>query len=147
MKWNLRALLALSFVAAAAACENPVGAAHEQVGGVVLRTGAQDLVTVTGLGTTGGVTLQAGQQTAEVTVQFLDEDGEPITRSGYYLVVESSNPAVVTWQATAEGAFTGRIRAHAAGAAQLRLEYWHGRVGSGHMDKRFGVDVAVTAAP
>jgi hypothetical protein len=142
-------VLAVATVAAAAACTNPVSPGNHQVAmGVVIRDGSQELVRAAGTTVTGALSVQAGQQKGPLTVRFLDHAGaefEP--RSGYWLRVDSSNPAVAQWQQAVEGEHGGRLVGVSAGQATLTFYNMHGAVGRGHDDGLQAVTVVVTDTP
>lgn len=133
-----------------AGCDNPVSQeVHTEATGIVLLLGGNEVVRVSEGVVSGGVAMTAGTQTGMLTVRFLDAEGhETEPRSGYFLEVESSAPAVATWVPESPGAFTGRIAALAVGTAQLEFRYMHGRVGSAnaHRDASAAVTVDVAAA-
>jgi hypothetical protein len=134
----------------AAACSNPVSPGdHRFAAGVVVRDAAgAELVRAQGTTVTGGLTVAAGQQTGPLTVWFLNSSGEEMAPpSGYWLKVESVNPAVASWTQATAGEFGGRLVGGIAGQTTLRFLNMHGAVGSGHDDGLQDVTVTVTAAP
>lgn len=147
-RW-LRTAVLLGLVAGTAACENPVSSGgHNAPAGIRLIVAEQVVVSGSAAALQGNMVLTAGQQSAPITVQFTNAAGDVIESDGnYWLKVTSASTAVADWQATPEGAFTGRIRAGAAGTASLRFEYFHGSVGRGHRDgDAFDIPVVVVPA-
>jgi hypothetical protein len=151
---NFRSPLAvLVFGAAVAACENPVSSQdHSEPEGLVVRAGATEVIRVAGAGTgatvTGALVVAAGAQSPELTVTFIDHDGDDLTLdpTEHWVSVESDGSATATWQGSAAAGFTGRVTGHTAGATTLRFTLYHGPAGGGHVDEGpFIVPVTVTA--
>jgi hypothetical protein len=146
-----RGLFALVGVLALAACSNPVSSGDhtrplgvEVVGdgGVLIRALAASREANPVI--TGQLTVQAGEQTAPLTVRFLAAGGEAIPPpQGYYLRVTSGNPGIVTWQQATEGEFGGRLVGVGAGSSTLVFDFMHGAVGRGHSDQSFTLPVTV----
>lgn len=128
------------------ACSNPVApGAHVRPAGMIIRAGADTVVHVVGTTVTGELTVQAGQQTAPLTVHFLDGAGNEITPpQGYYLNVEVQTAGVAAWTQNTPGEFAGRLQGVAAGTTTLEFQWVHGPVGGGHVDERFSIQAVVT---
>jgi hypothetical protein len=148
---NFRSPLAIIALAGVlGACDNPVEHEdHAQPDGVVIRAGAAEIIRVDDDGVQGALTVVAGAETPDLTVTFVDHDGDDITLEAdeYWLSVSSASSATATWQGTAAGSFNGRVAGHVAGATTLELVLYHGPVGGGHPEEgaTFVVPVAVTA--
>jgi predicted small secreted protein len=141
-----RAALALLACVPLAACDNPVSPGeHIKPAGIAIRDGATTVVQVMGTTVTGGLAVQAGQQSPPLTVHFLASGGNEMTPPhGYYLNVVSKAAGTATWVQATPGEFAGRLQGIAAGTATLEFQWVHGAVGSGHVDERFEIDVVVT---
>jgi hypothetical protein len=142
-------MLAMATMAVATACSNPVSpGTHLVAAGVVIRDGDRELVRAVGTTVTGGLTIEAGQQTGPLTVQFLAANGSEIpVQQGYWLDVRNSNPAVAQWTRASQAEFGGRLVGLAPGQTTMTFANMHGAVGSGHDDGMQAVTVTVTAAP
>lgn len=151
---NLRLPLAVLLAGALGACSNPVEHEdHAEPEGIVIRAGATELVRVEGTGptavVTGTLSVAAGVDSPDLTVSFIDHDGDDIDldEHEYWLAVESANSATATWQGSAVGSFTGRVSGHAAGATTLTFQLHHGADGVGHAEPggTYAAPVTVTA--
>jgi hypothetical protein len=155
---NLRSPLAVLLLAAFGACENPVSHEdHAEPEGIVIRAGTTELVRVEGTGAggvvTGAVSVSVGAQSPELTVSFIDHDGDdlPLEPGEYWLSGQSTptDSATATWQGTEAGSFTGRVSGHSTGAITLSFQLHHGVVDGGHPEEDGGgpyeVPVTVTA--
>lgn len=149
---NFRSPLAiLALVATVAACDNPVSSEeHSEPEGVILRAGATEVIRVQGVGAgatvTGALTVVAGAQSPELTVVFIDQDGDEITLdpTEYWVNVVSVSTATATWQGSAAAGFTGRVTGQAAGATAFQFRVYHGPPGGGHPDGDGPIVVPVT---
>lgn len=154
-KIHFRSVLALlAVVAVSAGCDNPVSdddEDHAVPSGIVIRTGGAELIRVVGFinpVVTGALTVSANGQTPLLTATYIDDEGDDITLlPEYYLGVTPASSATVTWQGTAEGAFTGRAIGHEAGTTTLGFQLYHGPLGGGHPEPRgaYVVPITVTA--
>ena len=98
---------------------------------------------------TGALSVAAGGTSPELTVSFIDHDGDDIALEAgeYWVEVGSDQSATATWQGTAADGFTGRVTGVAAGATTLSIQLHHGTIGAGHPDgDPYTVPVTVTAA-
>lgn len=136
-------ILALIAVLALGACDDdPVGSEdeHEDPVGMVISAGGVDLVTVNGSVVTGTLTVDAGQETAHLDVEFLDADGDRFTPddADEWLQVIIQNPAVADWEQDEPGEFGGHLRGLTAGTTVAGFDLMHGAVGSAsaHPDYR-----------
>ena len=92
-------------------------------------------VTVDGQTVTGQIDVAVGVETADLTVTFLDHDGDAVTLDAdMYLEVSSANEAVAAFNQDTAGEFGGRVEGVAAGQTSLTFRLMHGQVGSGHPD-------------
>lgn len=135
---TLGAALALWTLLGTGACSDPAGLDdHAEPEGVVLRIGGQTVASYDGdtRQWTGDLSVAAGQSTAQITVVFVDHDGDPITvDSDSYLEVDVANAAVAAFNPTTQGAFTGVLQGKAAGQTTAVFKLMHGAVGAGHSD-------------
>lgn len=135
---TLGAFLTLWTLLSAGACSDPAGLdGHSEPEGVVLRIGGQVVASydVDNRRWTGEVSVAAGQTTGQISVQFVDHDGRPISLgSGYYLEVEVGNTTVAAFNPTTPGAFTGTVQGKVAGQTTAVFKLMHGTVGRGHSD-------------
>ncbi|CAN5895763.1 hypothetical protein BH23GEM9_BH23GEM9_31050 [soil metagenome] len=144
----VRGTLALVAAGMLAACENPVSSgSHFTPDGLTIQAGTTVLVEAIGGRTqptvTGGLTVQAGQQTAPLTLRFTDASGATMTPpQGYYVEVVSASPAVAQWQAA--GDLGGTVAGVAAGTTTFRVRWLHGPQGAGHEETGWNVVVLVT---
>lgn len=147
---DLRSPLAVMLLAGLfAGCENPVSHEdHTEPEGIVIRAGTTELVRVDDAGVTGSIDVAVGAQTPELTVTFIDHDGDDITldEHEYSIDVESTDSATATWQGTLAEGFTGRVTGHEAGSTTLEFHLFHGHEGEGHQDgDAYVVPVTVAA--
>ncbi|HSJ06640.1 MAG TPA: hypothetical protein VK936_08060 [Longimicrobiales bacterium] len=140
------AAFALLASSAAIACSNPVSSGgHLRPNGVVVRDGTTVVAQVSGGTATGQLTVQVGQHTPRLTVQFIDAGGNAITPpTGYYLAVVPRQEGVAAWVQDAAGEFAGRLHGLAPGTIELDFEWVQGPVGSAHVDQRFTINAVVT---
>ena len=154
-KIHFRSAIAfLALTAVVAGCDNPVSDDdddHAVPSGIVIRAGTTEMIRVVGFQNpvvTGALTVSAGGQSPVLRATYIDSEGDDITLvDEYYLGVASVSSATATWQGTAEGAFTGRVIGHEAGATTLGFQLYHGPLGGGHPEPRgaYVVPVTVTA--
>src|SRR5690606_11961098 len=96
---TLRLPLAMVLAGAIGACSNPVqhDDEHAEPEGIVIRAGATELVRVEGIDpggvVTGALSVAVGAESPDLTVSFIDHDGDDITLHAdeYWLEVESSS--------------------------------------------------------
>jgi hypothetical protein len=125
-----------------AGCTNPVGdGGHLSPDGVVIRQGAEVVASHLGTTVTGQVTVQAGEATPTLTVQWMSGDTEVTPPHGYYLEVDPQPQA--QWVPDAPGAFSGRVQGITPGSTNLRFKWMHGAVGRGHSDATRTIPVVV----
>lgn len=135
----------IALAALLAACDNPVGERHVSPQGVVVRAGAIELVRLLGEHVTGQLSLDEGEQ-RQVTVRFLDRDGNELPpETGYWLRV-TVTPAIVTWQPATAGGFDGTLTGAESGSGTITFELMHGAVGAGHTDYTSGTRIDIVVA-
>lgn len=98
------------------------------------------------LGTSaGGIEVAAGEDSAPITVEFLDADDDVIAfDDDFHLEVEVGDESVALFEQDTPGAFVGRAHGVAVGATTMTFRLMHGAVGSGHADfQSAAIDVEV----
>ena len=132
----------------AAACEDdPTGIeeGHGDPASVRLMLGGQEIASATNAAATGEIHLHPGEETDHIRVQFLDDDGDPITfDDDFYLQVEVGDETIAEFEQDNPGEFGGH--AHGLVEGETTMEFWlmHGAVGGGHPDFRsWGIPVEV----
>ncbi len=123
----------LAAVAVAACDDDPTGPAddHHEPAGVRVTMGGVTLVTVQGQDVTGSLTVAAGEETAHMSVVFLDDEGDPITTDDEeFLEVEITDETVAEFEQDTPGEFGGHLHGVVAGATTIRFKLMHGQVGS-----------------
>ena len=141
------ALLAIALLFGAAACDNPVrGGDHEEaVEGVSIRNGATEVARYFEGEVTGALpNVVEGQQGPELTVVFLDHDGEPLDFSGeeeHSLRATPANASIATFAVSGYG---GRVSGLSEGSTTIIFDLMHGT----HADfSTLGIPVTVLSAP
>ena len=132
---TLGSILAMTGVLALGACDDdPVGVDddHLEPVGLVISAGGVDLVTVNGATVTGSLTVDAGQETAHLDVEFLAENGVRFTPedADEWLRVTMADPAVAGWEQDVPGEFGGHLHGESAGTTTAVFDLMHGAVGS-----------------
>ena len=79
----------------------PIGLTISELGLVVVSV---ELATVQ-----GEISVEPGEASRALTVEFLNSQGSVVPSGGRYMEVEVSNAALVTWEHTAPGSLTGRF--------------------------------------
>jgi len=135
---SVRAAAAILTLSLAAACvtepEDDHGD-HAEPDGLVIRLGGTELVVVDEQTVTGELTVQAGQETAHLSVAFVDHDGDPVDTDGdYFLQVTVADGTVAEFDQDMPGEFGGHFVGLAAGTTTLTFSLMHGEVGTGHAD-------------
>lgn len=130
------ALAAAGAVALGACSDDPVGLEeHAEPEGVELEMDGAVVATYDGSTWTGDLELVQGDETAIVTVRFVDHDGEAIVPDeDSYLEVEIGDETVAEFVQDTPGAFSGRFHGIAAGDTYAVVRLMHGAVGTGHPD-------------
>jgi hypothetical protein len=126
----------MAFATACVEATEPDDHDHEEPDGVIIRQGATVLVEIDEQNVTGTLTVQQGQETAELTVTFVDHEGDELTPdpSEYYLEVTVVDESVLEWVQDVAGSFSGRVQGTTAGETTLSFSLVHGEVGMGHPD-------------
>lgn len=153
--WLKKKPFALALVGALAlgACDDdPTGVDddhNDDVAGVVLTLNAAVLAEYDGPSRSWDVPvpIDAGDETAHIDVEFVDEAGNAITLDDdTYLQVTVDDETIAEFEQDTPGEFGGHIKGVAAGTARMEFSLMHGAVGSGHADfVTTGLVVNVTA--
>ncbi len=118
------------------ACSNPAEDDHEEehaeAEGLVLVLGGEEVVRVEEAEVTGSLTVGAGETTSDITVEFIDHDGDEIHAedldSEFSLGVEIRGSEIVTVAYTDRWTFT--LEGGDAGDTVIRVQLLH----DGHAD-------------
>lgn len=137
-RFSAAALALLTAVAVGACDDDPTspGEEHQEPAGVRITLSGVTLVTVQGNTVTGTLTVAAGQETAHMSVVFLDDDGDPITTDDEeFLEVEIADETVAEFEQDTPGEFGGHLHGVTAGTTTAKFRLMHGTVGgSAHAD-------------
>jgi hypothetical protein len=137
--------LALVSASVLAGCSNPVGdGSHIQPETFAVRHNGEVLVEGSRTQVTGQFSLTLNQ-VSPVTVHFYRQGQELTVPHGYWLRLEATPAALLSWEPTVQGGFTGTLRGSAAGSGTVRLVLMHGSYGSGHADYTSAVATVVVA--
>lgn len=137
---SFRALGLAAVVAVATACSDtadPEPDDHAEAEGVQLLIGGRAVATYDGddQSWTGGLTVGAGEESEEITVRFVDHDGDAVPiDDDLYLEVSVADEDVAEFHADEPGAFEGHLDGVAEGETTAVFRLMHGAVGSGHAD-------------
>lgn len=135
-------LLALGTLVALGACDSdPVGTEdHIDPIGIVIVSGGNDLVTVTGLNIIGAILVEEGGQTDPLSIEFIDRDGNRFvpTEADEWLRVTVTHPDLGRWVADSPEGWSGTIQGLQNGSTTVRFELMHGAVGSDTSHPDFG---------
>lgn len=127
------ALALLTALAVGACDDDPTspGDDHHEPAGVRVTMNGATLVTVQGQQITGSLTVAEGEETAHMSVVFLDDEGDPISPDDdEFLEVEVTAESVAEFEQDTPGEFGGHLHGVAAGATTIRFRLMHGQVGS-----------------
>lgn len=133
-------VLALAGAATLAACEDdPMEPEeHGEPAAVRLMLNGAEIARAAGtnVGTsTGHIHVHPGEETAHITVEFLDEDEDVITfDSDFYLEVAVTDESIAEFEQDTPGEFGGHAHGVAEGETTMVFRLMHGAVGSGHSD-------------
>ena len=84
---------------------------------------------------TGEVDVAEGEETAHITVRFVDHDGNAITlEDETYLEVDIEDETIAGFEQDTPGEFGGHVLGILAGETEAIFKLMHGAVGSGHAD-------------
>lgn len=130
------AIAAAGAVALGACSDDPVGLEeHEEAEGVELVLNGEVVAAYEDEAWTGALEVAEGEETAVMTVRFIDHDGEAIVpEDGSYLEVEIGDETVAEFVQDTPGEFSGRLLGVAAGNTHAVVRLMHGAVGTGHPD-------------
>ena len=110
---------------------------HAEPEGVELSMGGQVFASYDG-GTqtwTGEMEVDEGEETAHISVTFVDHDGDPIPiDDNLYLEVDVEDVSIAEFEQDTPGEFGGHLHGHMAGETDVTFRLMHGAVGSGHAD-------------
>jgi hypothetical protein len=102
----------------------PIGLTISELGLVVVSV---ELATVQ-----GEISVEPGEASRTLTVEFLNSQGSVVPSGGRYMEVEVSNAALVTWEHTGPGSLTGRFLGGPEGGTTTAVfTLLEGSVGSG----------------
>ncbi|MDZ7778565.1 MAG: hypothetical protein U5R14_01335 [Gemmatimonadota bacterium] len=140
-KTPLLALAVAGAVGLGACSDDPVGIDdddhEEDVEGVELVLNGQVLASFDGDSRTwtGELDVGEGQETAHITVRFVDHDGTQVSpEDDTYLEVDIGDETIAEWEQDTPGEFGGHLHGLAAGETDAVFKLMHGDVGSGHAD-------------
>lgn len=132
---NAAPVFALVLSVIAAGCDDdPVGHEEEHLEpvGMVISAGGVDLVTVDGSTVTGSLSVANGQETAHLSVAFVDEDGDRFTpdEADEWLRVTIAAPTIADFEQDEAGEFGGHLHGLSVGSTTAVFEVMHGAVNS-----------------
>ena len=125
---------------ALAACESatePEEDHAEEVEGVMLVLGGQTIASYDGHDGewTGELEVEPGEETAHISVRFVDHDGAAVALDDdYYLEAEVEDESIAEFEQDTPGEFGGHLHGQAEGDTEITFSLMHGAVGSGHAD-------------
>lgn len=131
--------LAVALVATAACDDDPVAPAddHAEPEGVHVLVDGRAVATYDGDDRTwtGRLDIGLGEGNSEITVRFVDHDGDPVPiDDDLYLDVVVADEEIADFHPDAPGAFMGHFDGVATGETSAVFRLMHGAVGSGHAD-------------
>ena len=109
----------------------------EEVEGVTLTLSGQTVASYDGHdgAWTGELEVEPGEETARISVQFVDDDGRAVRLdSDLYLQVDVANESVAEFEQDTPGEFGGHLHGGMEGDTEITFSLMHGAVGSGHAD-------------
>ena len=84
---------------------------------------------------TGELEVDVGEETAHITVRFVDHDGDPVPLDGdFYLEVAIEDESIAEFEQDTPGEFGGHLHGESEGDTDATFMLMHGTVGSGHAD-------------
>lgn len=130
---ELVAVAAIACALALAACgTKPEEEEHHEPHKVELVMGGNVLATyeVEGTSWKGSLEINAGAETGQIEVRFLDDEGDELhfedEDEAVTLRVKVANEAIVEFVPSAPGAFTGKFRGKMEGETGVTIELLHG---------------------
>ena len=142
--WTTGRLAPLSIAMAAAlvmaACESTTDLDdddHAEAEGVELILSGATIASYDGdtQAWTGELEVEPGEETAHITVRFVDHDGDPVPLDGdNYLQVDIGDESVAEFEQDTPGEFGGHLHGVSEGDTDATFHLMHGAVGSGHYD-------------
>jgi len=79
--------------------------------------------------------VEPGEETAHITVQFVDHDMEVVQLGDdFYLEVDVEDESIAEFEQDTPGEFGGHLHGQAEGDTEITFSLMHGSVGSGHAD-------------
>lgn len=109
----------------------------DEVEGVVLTLNAAELARYDGPSRSWSatVTIDEGDETAHIDVEFVDDAGNVVTfDDDYFLQVTVDDETIAEFEQDTPGEFGGHIKGVAQGTATMEFSLMHGSMGSGHAD-------------
>ena len=84
---------------------------------------------------TGQLEVGAGEQTAPISVQFVNEEGDAVELDDdFNLRVETADASVAEFRQDTPGGYGGILRGVATGETEITFSLVHGAVDTGHAD-------------
>lgn len=133
------ALALAALVLVLGACSDPMEPDddHAEAEGVELILGGSVIASYDGHTRTwtGELEVDEGEETAHITVRFVDHDGDPIQLDDdFYLEVDIEDESIAEFEQDTPGEFGGHLHGHMEGETDVTFKLMHGQVGSGHAD-------------
>lgn len=131
------AFTAAGTIALGACSDDPVGLDDhdDDIEAVELELNGVVVATYENGAWTGELEVTEGEETAHITVRFINHDGEEIVPDAdTYLEVVIGDEAVAEFEQDTPGEFGGHLHGVAAGDTYAIFRLMHGAVGSGHPD-------------
>ena len=84
---------------------------------------------------TGELEVDVGEETAHISVRFVDHDGDAIPLDDdFYLEVDVEDHSIAEFEQDTPGEFGGHLHGVSEGETDVTFKLMHGEVGSGHAD-------------
>ncbi len=109
----------------------------DEVEGVILVLNGQTIASYDGQDGewTRELEVEPGEETAHITVQFVDHDMETVELGDdFYLDVDVEDESIAEFEQDTPGEFGGHLHGQAEGDTEITFSLMHGSVGSGHAD-------------
>lgn len=124
----------MGLLATLAGCSNPAGTGGGSVPvGLVVATDSGTLLVVHGTSASENFRVKADDDTPVFTVTFTDGKGQSLDISGSTMEGDMESPVVAGFEATSDGAFSGRIHGKLVGLTRLRFKLYDGPSSSGQL--------------